>query len=120
MQSKPLNNKEKGDIGENIAEKILIKSGYEILERNYRFKRAEIDLICLKPPLLVFVEVKSLNSSTHGYPEERVNYGKVKKILEAAEHYIYAINWHKDVRFDILSINLKNPREYMHIEDAFY
>jgi putative endonuclease len=115
-----MNTKEKGDIGENIAEQILIKSGYEILERNYRFKRAEIDLICLKPPLLVFVEVKSLNSSKHGYPEERVNYFKVKKILEAAEHYIYAINWQKDIRFDILSIDLKDSSNFLHIEDAFY
>ncbi len=115
-----MNNKQKGDVGENIAEEILLKSGYEILERNYRFKRAEIDLICLKPPLLVFVEVKSLNSSQYGYPEERVNYGKVKMVLEAAEHYIFAINWRKDVRFDILSINLQDKTKFLHIEDAFY
>jgi len=104
----------------NFATNILETKGYEILERNYRFKRCEIDIIALHNNLLIFIEVKALHSFDHGYPEERVNQAKTNKIIEAAENYIYAINWQKDIRFDILSINLNEPDKYFHIEDAFY
>lgn len=115
-----MNTKKIGDKGENFAVKILETKGYEILERNYRFKRCEIDIIALHNNLLIFIEVKSLHSFNHGYPEERVNQAKINKLMEAAENYIYAINWQKDIRFDILSINLNEPEEHLHIEDAFY
>ncbi len=115
-----MNTKKKGDLGEDVAAEILKKTGYEILERNYRYKRSEIDMICLKDNLLVFVEVKALNSNRFGHPEERVNEYKIQKVMEAAEDYIYAINWQNDIRFDILSIDLKNHANYLHIEDAFY
>jgi putative endonuclease len=115
-----VNNKKIGDLGEDLAIKILQSKDYEILERNYRYKRSEIDIIALHHNLLVFIEVKSLHSFQHGFPEERVNQAKVDKVMEAAEDYIHAINWQKDIRFDILSINLKKPSEYLHIEDAFY
>lgn len=115
-----MNTKKIGDLGEDLAAKILINKGYEIIERNYRFKRSEIDLICLFSGLLVFIEVKALHSTRFGHPEDRVNEYKVQKVIEAAEDYIYAINWQKDIRFDILSIDLKNPDNFLHIEDAFY
>lgn len=115
-----MNTKKIGDKGEDFAINILRSKGYEILERNYRFKRAEIDVISLHDNLLIFVEVKALHSFNHGYPEERVNQAKINKILEAAENYIFAINWQKDIRFDVLSIDLNNPDNYFHIEDAFY
>ncbi len=115
-----MNTKKIGDKGEDFAINILKSKGYEILERNYRYKRAEIDIITLHNNLLIFVEVKALHSFEHGYPEERVNQSKINKIMEAAENYIYAINWQKDIRFDILSINLNEPDAYFHIEDAFY
>jgi putative endonuclease len=115
-----LNTKKIGDKGEDFAIKILESKNYEILERNYRFKRSEIDVIALHNNLLIFIEVKSLHSFHHGYPEEQVNQSKINKILEAAEHYIFAINWQKDIRFDVMSIDLYNPEQYFHIEDAFY
>ncbi|MBK6265396.1 YraN family protein [Marivirga sp. S37H4] len=115
-----MNTKKIGDLGEDIAATILEKAGYEILERNYRYKRSEIDLICLKDNLLVFVEVKALKSHHFGHPEERVNDHKVQKVMEAAEDYIFAINWKSDIRFDILSIDLRNHANYLHIKDAFY
>ncbi|WKK78510.2 YraN family protein [Marivirga salinae] len=115
-----MNTKKIGDKGENFAVNILENKGYEILERNYRFKRCEIDIIALHQNLLIFIEVKALHSFHHGYPEERVNQSKINNLMEAAENYIYAINWQKDIRFDILSINLNEPDKYLHIEDAFY
>lgn len=115
-----MNTKKIGDKGENFATNILETKGYEILERNYRFKRCEIDIIALHNNLLIFIEVKALQSFQHGYPEERVNQAKIAKIMEAAENYIFSINWQKDIRFDILSINLNEPNQFLHIEDAFY
>jgi putative endonuclease len=115
-----VNTKKIGDKGEDLAVNILESKGYEILERNYRYKRSEIDIIALHHNLLIFIEVKSLHSFQHGFPEGRVNQSKINKVLEAADHYIHAINWQKDIRFDILSINLKKPSEFLHIEDAFY
>ena len=53
-------------------------------------------------------------------PEARVNTHKERMIIQAAENYIYSINWQKDIRFDILSIVLNQPTEFYHIEDAFY
>lgn len=114
-----VNTKKIGDKGEHFAVNILKSKGYEILERNYRFKRSEIDIIALHQNSLIFIEVKALHSFRHGYPEERVNQSKIEKVMEGAEDYIYAINWQKDIRFDVLSINLNDPNNYYHIEDAF-
>lgn len=115
-----MNTKQIGDKGEEIATSILIKKGYEVLERNYRFKRSEIDIICLYKNLLIFVEVKTLKNDAFQNPEEQVDQRKIAKILEGAEAYIHAINWQKDIRFDILSINLNDTSKHLHIEDAFY
>jgi len=114
-----VNTKKIGDKGEDFAAKVLESKGYEILERNYRFKRSEIDIIALHKNILIFIEVKALHSFFHGFPEERVNQAKINKLMEAAEDYIYGINWQKDIRFDIVSINLTNLKDYLHVEDAF-
>ena len=75
-----MNNKEKGDLGEVIALKYLIKSGAEILERNYKIKTGEIDIIAKVDNELVFIEVKSRSNTRYGYPAEAVNYKKINKI----------------------------------------
>lgn len=88
------------------------------MERNYRYGHGEIDIIgILDNELLVFVEVKSRSGNAYGEPEEFVSRKQRSLILKAAEDYIFAINWHKDIRFDIISIT---GREVLHIEDAFY
>ena len=115
-----MNTKQIGDSGEAYAAAILAQKGYEIIEKNFRYKRSEIDLICLKNNLLVFVEVKTLSHQKFQFPEEQVNEHKIKMILEGADAYIHAINWAKDIRFDIFSIDLSSPEKYLHIEDAFY
>jgi putative endonuclease len=103
--------------GENAAAKYLVNKGYEILERNYRYSRAEIDLVMKKGNWLVFVEVKTRSRSDFGFPEEFVDKEKEENILMAAEHYIFKINWQGNVRYDIISI-LNN--DIAHFEDAFY
>ncbi len=93
--------------------------GYEILERNYRHSRSELDLIALwKNDLLVFVEVKLRTRKDFGEAESFVSDNQQEKIREAAEDYILEINWHKDIRFDIVTIDESDRLE--HLKDAFY
>ena len=76
-----------GDRAEQTAADFLKKKGYSILESNYRFKRAEIDLIVKKDELIAFVEVKYRANSKFGYPESFVNDKKAELIGLAATHY---------------------------------
>ena len=110
-----------GLAGENAAAEYLTAKGYEILERNYRHHKAEIDLIVKKGNWLVFVEVKTRSSNGFGFPEEFVDKEKENNIFFAADHYMYEINWEGNVRYDIVSIlGMDFDREVMHFEDAFY
>lgn len=107
----------KGKDGEKRAEDFLKLKGFDIVERNYRYKRSEIDLIIRKDNWLVFVEVKLRNSSAFGHPEQSVNSAKRKKIMEGAAQYLEETQWTGNVRYDIVAIR-KN--EIIHFEDAFY
>ncbi|WP_266203450.1 YraN family protein [Pontibacter kalidii] len=109
-----------GRLGENHAAAYLRGQGYTILRQNYRYKRAEIDLIAQKDKLLVFVEVKTRATNRYGYPEEAVNDRKEALLLGAAEEFILQEEWQHEVRFDIISVTLTSPPEIHHIEDAFY
>lgn len=108
----------KGRKGEDIAVDYLAKEGFEILERNYRYQRAEIDIIAMKSDWLVFVEVKMRKSSTFGHPEAFVSENQQQLIISGADDYIQQIHWQGNIRFDIIAINAKSEVE--HFEDAFY
>ncbi|HZY78599.1 MAG TPA: YraN family protein [Cyclobacteriaceae bacterium] len=108
-----------GNDGETLAARYLVAKGYEIVARNYRYGRAEIDLIVKKGNWLVFVEVKTRASEAFGFPEEFVDKEKESNILFAAENYMYLINWNGNVRYDIISV-LGPSKDIMHFEDAFY
>ena len=113
-----MNSKAKGKAGENQASEFLESQGFEVLESNYRYGRGEIDLIALwENQLLVFVEVKMRSRSDFGMAEEFVSENQQSKIRDAADHYIHAINWQKDIRFDIITID--SSSQIRHIEDAF-
>jgi len=104
-----------------MAARFLIDKGFEIVERNYRYKRLEIDLIVKKDNWLIFVEVKLRSSDAFGYPEDFVDYKKAKNIVDGAEQYTYDKNWQGNVRYDIVSIRLQQDQtEIIQIEDAFY
>lgn len=113
-----INSKAKGIKGEAIAKSYYEEKGNEILEMNYRYKRAEIDLIVLeKSSLLVFVEVKSRTRTDFGEPETFVSEAQQHRIKEVAEEYIFGINWQKDIRFDIVCVDGENNIEIF--KDAF-
>ena len=108
----------KGIEGEAIAKRYYENLGCEILESNYRFRRAEIDLIALqKESILIFIEVKNRSRLDFGEAETFVSESQQNRIKEAAEDYIYGINWQKNIRFDIVCVDSKGAVEVF--EDAF-
>ena len=110
-----------GTDGEDLAAAFLIEKGFKVLERNYRFKKSEIDLIVSRGNWLIFVEVKTRTSTAFGFPEEFVDYNKKLKILEGALEYMYVKDWQGNVRYDIVAVNIYGDKhEIRHIEDAFY
>lgn len=117
---KNMSNKAKtGQDGELAAANYLLQNGYSVIEKNYRHKRSEIDIIAMKEKLLVFVEVKTKRNNAFGYPEEAVDNNKIKKVLEGADHYIHELNWCHNVRFDVIAID-HSTKEISHFKDAFY
>lgn len=112
-----------GRAGENAAEKYLKRKGYQIIDRNYRCKKGEIDLIVKKHDTVAFVEVKTRNSMKYGVPSESITEAKKKHIRSTAFWYINTnniINVDMDLRFDVIEILRSDSRQYIkHIENAF-
>ena len=107
--------------GEELAVRMLMKKGYAILERNYRYQRAEIDIIAEEREQLVIVEVKTRNSDYFGDPQSFVTATKIKHLVRAADHYITENQIQKEVRFDIVAVLLnKEVIKIEHYTDAFY
>jgi putative endonuclease len=112
---------ETGKKGEELAAQYLVENGYEIVERNFRWKRYEIDLIVKKEPFLIFVEVKTKTNTSYGLPEDDVTPKKANQVMQAAEEFVYAEGWKKEIRFDIVAVIIKGESvEMEHIIDAFY
>jgi putative endonuclease len=110
-----------GKLGEDIACKHLEQKGYTIITRNWRFDRAEIDIIATFDNILVFVEVKIRATNDFGLPQEFITKGKILQVTKAANAYIEQEDIEQKVRFDIVAIT-KNDKKFdvLHIEDAFY
>ncbi|WP_231426696.1 MULTISPECIES: YraN family protein [Pedobacter] len=111
-----------GREGETIAKQYLEHNGYEVLDENWTFGKAEVDLIVLKDGIMVFVEVKTRTSVAFGQPEEFVQDAKRKQMELAATEYIEIMNHQNDIRFDIIAITFTKNKNYNlnHIEDAFW
>lgn len=107
----------KGKEGEDLACAYLKDQGYEVIARNYRYKRGEIDLIVKKEELLIFVEVKFRSGLAFGYPEQAVNWKKAAKVMATANHFIYEVGWERDIRFDIVAVS--SDQVVDHFVDAF-
>lgn len=109
-----------GRAGEKVAENYLLKKGFQIIERNWYSSHKEIDLIAQVEGWLVIVEVKTRTSDYWERPEEAVNGIKIKRIVQAANHYVCFKNIDLPVRFDVISIILnKDGWVIEHFEDAF-
>lgn len=109
---------ETGGMGENLAAEYLVGKGFRVVEKNYRWRKAEIDLIVQREDWLIFVEVKTRSSNAYGEPETFVSDFQRRLIYEAAEEYIYKTNWQGNIRFDIVSVKPSRIPEIVHFEDA--
>lgn len=121
--------KDIGDRGEDLAAAYFESRGYVILDRNYRYQRAEVDLVCWEPAQqgsggeIVFAEVKTRSGVGFGRPEESVSHEKQRRIVRAAQAYLHERRLEKAAcRFDVLSIRLQGGREPMieHFKRAFW
>lgn len=109
-----------GSKGEDRAARFLVKQGYKILERNYRTRSGEIDLIALHEGDVVFVEVKTRTSDAYGAPELAVTPQKQRKMIKAALGYIKYKKLHQvPCRFDVVAIRAEDERGVELIRNAF-
>ncbi len=111
-----------GKRGEEIAEALLREQGFTILENNWRFRRLEVDLIAMEENVLVFVEVKTRSNDYFGKPEDFVDKKKERHLAQAAAGYMHQIGHDWAIRFDVVSVLLKNEDEWEAelIRDAFF
>jgi putative endonuclease len=116
-----VNNKDLGQQGEQMIESYLTEKGYRILERNYRKKTGEIDLIAKSPgeDEIIFIEVKTRKTGTYGRPEEAVDQRKLKKIEKTA---LFWLNENRKIdvlwRIDILSLELHDETKITHLKNV--
>jgi putative endonuclease len=110
-----------GKAGEERAVAYLQEHGYIILEQNFVFQKAEIDIIAQKGDWLIVVEVKTRTSTDYGNPEDFVNKKKIKLLVKAIDEYVQQSDLDLEIRFDIISI-VKEGEKFIidHLEDAFY
>ena len=111
---------ELGKKGEQLAIDYLVENGYSIVEKNYRFQKAEIDVIAQKENVLVVVEVKTRSTDYFGNPQDFVNPKKIKLLVSAIDNYVTEKDLDVEIRFDIIAIvKQKNIFKIEHLEDAF-
>lgn len=110
-----------GKWAEEKAATFLEEKGYEILERNFRYDRAEIDIIAKWEGFIVVVEVKARSTDYFGHPQDFINRRKVRQLVKAANHYIMENEITSEVRFDAIGIlKVGDGWKVEHLEDAFY
>lgn len=105
--------------GEDLATAFLQGKGFDIIARNWRYKKCEIDIIASHSNSLHFVEVKTKRSDFLGNPESKVNSKKVAQMKIAAEAFLFENPRWKFIQFDIVAITLlpESPPDILHIED---
>lgn len=109
-----------GKNGEDMACQFLKDKGYEILERNWRWRKLELDIIARKDDCLIIAEIRTRSTNLYGEPEYTISDQKIRRIINAADVYIKKNLIDLNVRFDIISITGHDGDfRIKHIEDAF-
>ncbi len=112
---------ELGKKGEQLAVDFLEGTGYTILERNYRFEKAEVDIIAQKGEILAIIEVKTRSTAEFGNPQDFVKPKQINNLVKAVDEYVTTNDLDIEVRFDIIAlIKEKDGFSIEHLEDAFY
>lgn len=112
---------ELGKKGEELAVEYLRENGYKILDRNWTFQKAEIDIIAEKENVLAIIEVKTRSSTDFGLPRDFVKPKKIQLLVKAVNAYINDREIDFEVRFDIIAVQ-RNGESFAieHLTDAFY
>lgn len=106
-----------GKLGEDLAVIYLKRIGYKILERNFRCRVGEVDIIAKDVEEIVFIEVKTRTNNTYGEPSEAVDYIKKEHIIKTANYYLYKNKlYNKSIRFDVIEVFLSNKFHINHIK----
>ncbi|WP_395050574.1 YraN family protein [Flavobacterium sp.] len=112
---------ELGKLGEELAVEFLQKNGYAILETNWTFQKAEIDIIAQKEKILAIVEVKTRSSLDFGLPQDFVKPKKIQLLVKAVNEYVISKDLNIEVRFDIIAVHKEGQSFAIeHLIDAFY
>ena len=112
---------ELGSLGEELAVDFLLQKGYEILETNWRYQKAEVDIIVRKQDILAAVEVKTRTTNEFGDPQDFVNQKKIGLLVKAIDEYVNRYDLDVEVRFDIVAITINEKKlEMEHLKDAFF
>lgn len=107
----------KGLKGEDLACDYLKNLGYKIIERNYRIRGGEIDIVCREGNILVFVEVKTRNSYEYGLPVESMTPWKIRFLKRCALFYVVQSGWgNGPYRIDFISIDFADSKTHPKIE----
>jgi len=107
--------------GEKLALAFLEENNYEILETNWRYKRAEVDVIAKKDNWIIIIEVKTRSTDYFDGPGDSITNNKIKMLTNAAQAYVMQHDLENEVRFDLIYIiSHNNSHKINHIENAFY
>ena len=110
-----------GDEGEQKACNYLVENSYRIVERNFRTRGGEIDIIAEKDDVLVFVEVKALPGGDAEMLSHELDLRKQRKIIKTANFFLLKHRKYNNskIRFDVIVIDMPNLPDVYHIQDAF-
>src|SRR3989344_6369519 len=110
-------NNQTGSYGENLACEFLKKQGYKIVEKNYRIRGGEVDIVAKDKDYLVFVEVKTRWSHEYGLPVDSITPWKIKHLLRTAQFYLLKVNWgNNPFRLDFVSVDFAGSRDNPKLE----
>lgn len=110
-----------GKLAEEMAEEFLLHKNYKILAKNYRYQKAEIDLIAEYNQQIIIIEVKARKTDAFILPQEAINKKKIKLLVAAANTFLEENHIFLETRFDAITVlpNDKGKLEINHIENAF-
>ena len=116
--------KERGNWGEDRAARYLRLHGYRIVERNFRCRQGEIDIIARKGEIVAFVEVKQRKNADFGEAREFVTYAKQRRLIAAAGQWLVKTGCELQPRFDVIEVYAPDGTKTLfpkinHIENAF-
>ena len=110
-----------GNLAEQMATDFLERKGYKILDKNFRYQKAEIDIIASFNKMIIIVEVKARGSDIFMEPQEAVTKKKIQSLVMAADFFMKDKDLDQEVRFDIIAVlpDAKGRLQITHLEDAF-